>query len=184
MWRKSEITSFHSLEQLDIMIDKNHTFLLLLVKHQFLNISCKIILSGQQVTNHQQSDWQRSWWYKIIPLASKLPGSCIAISDVAILSVKGSVSDPSSHLFYDVLRPDKILSIDCGVIIVDQICLGIPNPCRFPDVTPSTSDTVPLFAYPRSSHRDPHFLIFLLHTYLLSFFLFYRTQAYLENMNA
>ena len=34
-------------------------------------------------------------------------------------------------------------------------------------VTPGASDTVPLLSYPRSSHRDPHLLIFLLHTYLL-----------------
>jgi hypothetical protein len=33
----------------------------------------------------------------------------------------------------DVLRLDKILSTDGGVLIIDQICLVIPDPCRFPD---------------------------------------------------
>ena len=43
-------------------------------------------------------------------------------------SVSGS--DPSLHQFYDMLRPDKILSTDCRVLIVDQICLVIPDPCH------------------------------------------------------
>jgi hypothetical protein len=33
----------------------------------------------------------------------------------------------------DVLRLDKILSTDGGVLIIDQICLVIPDPRRFPD---------------------------------------------------
>jgi hypothetical protein len=84
--------------------------------------------------NIGKNDSHRNWWYKIISLATNTPCSCIAISDIAILSVKVSVSDPSSQLFYDVLKPDKILSTDCGVLIVDQICLAIPNPHQFPDV--------------------------------------------------
>jgi hypothetical protein len=80
-------------------------------------------------------------------------GSCIVISDIAILSVKMSGSDPSSHLFYDVLRPNKILSTDCGVLIVDKICLGIPNPCQFPDV-PVCLHTHYLLALPTCHHLD------------------------------
>ena len=55
-------------------------------------------------------------------------GFCIVISDVEIPSVKVPVSE-SLHLFYHVLRPDKILSTDCGVLTIDQICLVIPDPC-------------------------------------------------------
>jgi hypothetical protein len=34
----------------------------------------------------------------------------------------------------DVLRLDKFLSTDGRVLIIDQICPVIPDPCRFPDV--------------------------------------------------
>ena len=86
------------------------------------------------LVNKWQISERRSWRYKIISLASKLPGSCIVIPEIAILSVKVSVSDPSPHLFCDVFRPNKILSTNCGVLIVDQICLDILNPHQFPDV--------------------------------------------------
>ena len=47
-----------------------------------------------------------------------------------ILLIKVSVPDPSSHLFDHLVRPAQIISIDCRVLIVDQICLVIPDPCH------------------------------------------------------
>jgi hypothetical protein len=44
------------------------------------------------------------------------------------------MADPLSSVLDDVLRLDKILSTDGGVLIIDQICLVIPDPRRFPDV--------------------------------------------------
>ena len=41
--------------------------------------------------------------------------------------------DPLSPLFQHLVRPCQVLSTDCGVLIVDQIYLVIPDPCRFPD---------------------------------------------------
>jgi hypothetical protein len=55
------------------------------------------------------------------------------MSFTAILSEKASVADPLSSVLDDVLRLDKILSTDSGVLIIDQICLVIPDPRRFPD---------------------------------------------------
>jgi len=43
------------------------------------------------------------------------------------------MADPLSSVLDDVLRLDKILSTDGGVLIIDQICLVIPDPRRFPD---------------------------------------------------
>ena len=45
-----------------------------------------------------------------------------------------SAADPLSSVLDGVLRLDKILSTDGGVSIIDQICLVIPDPRRFPDV--------------------------------------------------
>ena len=44
-----------------------------------------------------------------------------------------SAADPLSSVLDDVVRLDKILSTDGGVLIIDQICLVIPAPRRFPD---------------------------------------------------
>ena len=49
-----------------------------------------------------------------------------------------SVADPLSPVLDDVLRLDKILSTDGGVLIIDQICLVIPDPCQFPDDSSTT----------------------------------------------
>jgi len=57
-----------------------------------------------------------------------------SISYSAILSVKASVCDPFLPLFDHLAGPGQILSTDGGVLIVDQICLVIPDPRRFPDV--------------------------------------------------
>ena len=46
-----------------------------------------------------------------------------------ILLIEASVSDPSSYLFDCLLRLAQILSTGCRVLIVDQICLVIPDPC-------------------------------------------------------
>ena len=54
------------------------------------------------------------------------------LSFTAILSEKVSAADHLSSVLDDVLRLDKILSTDGGVSIIDQICLVIPDPCRFP----------------------------------------------------
>jgi hypothetical protein len=55
------------------------------------------------------------------------------MSYAVVLSVEASVHDPSSPLFAHLVRPCLILSTDCGVLIVDQIYLVIPDPRRFPD---------------------------------------------------
>jgi len=50
------------------------------------------------------------------------------ISCSAILSVKVLVCDPSLPLFDHLVRPGQILSTDGRVLIIDQICLVIPDP--------------------------------------------------------
>ena len=71
--------------------------------------------------------------YKTIPFTQIILYYEITISQAAILSVEASVYDSSLSLFDCLIRPAQILSINGGVLIVDQICLVIPDPCRFPD---------------------------------------------------
>ena len=71
---------------------------------------------------------------KIISLAWTIVCYDITILYSTILLIEASVLDPSWHLFDHLVRPAQILSIDCGVLIIDQICLVIPGPRRFPDL--------------------------------------------------
>jgi len=50
------------------------------------------------------------------------------------MPVKVSVHHPSLSLFDRLIRPGQILSTDGGVLIIDQICLVIPDPRQFPDL--------------------------------------------------
>ena len=71
--------------------------------------------------------------YKTIPFTQIILYYEITISQAA---VEASVYDSSLSLFDCLIRPAQILSINSGVLIVDQICLVIPDPHRFPDVSP------------------------------------------------
>ena len=73
------------------------------------------------------------YWWQSVNCWSNLSSHTRPLSFTAIVSAKVSVTDPLSSVLDDVLRLDKTLFTDGGVLIVDQICLVIPGPRRFPD---------------------------------------------------
>ena len=73
------------------------------------------------------------YWLQSVNCWSNLSSHTRSLSFTAILSEKVSAADPLLSVLDDVLRLDKILSTDGGVLIIDQICLVIPDPCWFPD---------------------------------------------------
>ena len=97
---------------------------------------------------------QQSWkacsnhiyWLQSVNHWSNLSSHTRPSSFTAILSEKVSAADPLSSVLDDVVRLDKILSTDGGVLIIDQICLVIPDPRRFPDIL-SFNQTVTLCPY-------------------------------------
>jgi hypothetical protein len=83
------------------------------------------------------------YWLQSVNCWSNLSSHTGPLSFTVILSEKVSMADPLSSVLDDVLRLDKILSTDGGVLIIDQICLVIPDPRRFPD------DHQPLLGMPK-----------------------------------